>query len=255
MRHNRGLGIVVAIATSGLMASFVAAQTTDVRQFEIVSVDGNRVVVRGEQGTEQITITDDFRLTVDGRPIAVTDLRPGMKGTARTTTTTTTVAPVQQSTDVKQGEIVKREGTAVTARMPVAKTYTDEELAQRNIPVTVDGKPVRMSSLWEGTKLIETTVTTTPERVVTRREVDMAFQAPPAPQVAAAPRPAEPPAPAPPAPVPAAEPPTQVASARQLPTTASPLPMIGLLGVASSAVGLLLTLRRRRRVGGSDGTA
>ena len=248
MRHNRGLGIVIAIATCGLMAGFVGAQTTDVKQFEIVSVDGNRIVVRGEQGTEQITITDDFRLTVDGRPIAVTDLRPGMKGTARTTTTTTTVAPVQQSTDVKQGEIVKRQGTSVTARMPEEKTYTDEELAQRNIPVTVDVKPVRMSSLWEGTKLIETTVTTTPERVVTRREVNMALQAPPAPQVAAAPGPAEPPAPVPPAPVgTTGQAATQVASAGQLPTTASPLPVIGLLGVASSAVGLLLTLRRRRR--------
>jgi LPXTG-motif cell wall-anchored protein len=243
MRHTRGLGIVVAIATSGLMAGFVGAQTTDVKQFEIVSVDGNRVVVRGEQGTEQITITDDVRLTVDGRPIAVTDVKPGMKGTARTTTTTTTAAPVQQSTDVKQGEIVKRLGTSVTARMPEAKTYTDEELAQRNIPVTVDGKPVKMSSLWEGTKLIETTVTTTPERVVTRRQVEMALQAPPAPQVAATPPPAAPP----PAAVPAPEPATQVASARQLPTTASPLPMIGLLGVASSAIGLVLTLRRRRR--------
>ena len=247
MRHNRGLGIVVVIAMSGLMAGFVGAQTTDVKQFEIVSVDGNRVVVRGEQGTEQITITDDVRLTVNGRPIAVSDLKPGMKGTARTTTTTTTDAPVQKSTDVKQGEIVKRQGTSVTARMPEEKTYTDEELTQRNIPVTVAGKPVRMSSLWEGTKLIETTVTTTPERLVTRRQVEMTLQAPPAPQVATAPPPAPAPSPIPEPVGTSGQAETQVASARQLPTTASPLPMIGLLGVASSALGLLLMLRRRRR--------
>ena len=245
MQHNnRGLVIVGAVAMLGVMAGFVEAQKADVKQVEIVSVDGNSVVVRGDQGTEQIAVTDDVHLTVDGRPISVRDLKPGMKGTARTTITTSVATPVQQSTDVKRGEIVKRRGTSVIAKMPETKTYTDEELAAQNIPVTVAGKPVKMSSLWEGTKLVETTVTTTPERVATERHVELVLAAPPATRAEATPPVTEP------APEPVAttgtnpEPEAQVA--RQLPRTASLLPALGLFGAASSAAGLLLTMRRRR---------
>ena len=252
MRHNnRGLGIVAAMAISGLMAGGVGAQTTtDVKKFEIVSVDGSNLVVRGEQGTEQITINDDFHMTVDGRPIAVNDLRPGLRGTARITTTTST-APGQQSTDVKRGKLVKRHGTSVTAKMPETKTYNDEDLAARNVPVTVEGKPVRMSSLWEGTKLIETTITTAPERVTTERQVDLALTTPPPPARAATPPPAAAPLPEPPPAPPAVAftPPPETQVARHLPKTASALPTIGLLGMACSAVGLMLTMRRRRRTG------
>jgi LPXTG-motif cell wall-anchored protein len=269
MRHNnRGLGIVGAMAMSGLMAGIVGAQTIDVKKVEIVSVDGNRVVVRGEQGTEQITVTDDFRMTVDGRPIAIGDLRPGMRGTARTTTTTT-AAPGQQTTDVNHGEIVKRSGTSVVAKTAAGtKTYTDEDLAARNVPVTVDGKPVKMSALWEGTKLIETTVTATPERVMTQRQVDLTLQTPQVaratPPTPAAPPRAEPPRAEPPRAEPSpAEPPAVAvnpapetqAAVRQLPRTASPLSTIGLLGLVCSAAGLLLTMRRRRRTGDQIGRA
>ena len=241
MRHNnRGLGIVVTIAMSGLLAGFVEAQTPDVKQVEIVSVDGNSVVVRDQQGAEKIAVTDDVRLTVDGRPIGVRDLKPGMRGTARTITTTSLATPAQQSTDVKRGEIVKRHGTSVTDKMPDTTTYTDEELAAQSIPVTVNGSPVRMSSLWEGTRLIETTVTTTPERMVTQRHVELALTAPP-PTRAAVPAPV--PEPAPPV---AINPEPEAQVARQLPRTASLLPVLGLFGVASSAAGVLLTLRRRR---------
>jgi hypothetical protein len=234
MRYNsRAFGMVVAIAISGLMAGVVQAQTTtDVKRVEIVSVDGNRLVVRSEQGTEQITVTDDFRLTVDGRPIAVGDLKPGMRGTARTTTTTT-VTPGEQTTEVRRGEIVKRSGASVAAEYPEGTTtYTDEDLAARKVPVTVNGRPVMMSSLWEGTKLTETTVTTAPERVLTQRQIDFALQAP---QVAAAtPRPAPVQAPAdPPASLVLADP--VPPPARELPKTASPLPGIGLVGIVCSA--------------------
>lgn len=244
MRYNN---MVIAIIISGLIAAVVEAQTTDVKSVEIVSVDGNTLVVRGEQGTERITVTDDFRITADGRPIAVSDLKPGMRGTARTTTTTK-ASSGQQSTDVKHGTIVERSGTSVVAQLPEGKkTYTDEDLAARKIPVTVDGNPVRMSSLWEGTKLIETTVTTMPEQVVTQRRVDLALQGPQVAAVGPGPAPvAEPREPEPPL-VARNEPEPQ--PLRELPKTASPLPAIGLLGMACSAAGLLLTMRRRRRTG------
>src|SRR6185436_9807374 len=102
-----------------------------------------------------------------------------------------------------------------------------------------------------------TTVTTAPERVMTQRQVDLTLQAPqvarvapPAPAPAPAPAPpraAEPP-PAPPAPAFTPAPEAQVA-ARELPRTASPLPAIGLVGAAFSAVGFMLMMRRRRLAG------
>ena len=34
--------------------------STEVKNFEVVSVDGNKVVVKGEQGAQEITVPDDF---------------------------------------------------------------------------------------------------------------------------------------------------------------------------------------------------
>ena len=40
--------------------------------------DGNRLVVRDERGTNAYTVPDDFRLTVDGKKMAVKELKPGI---------------------------------------------------------------------------------------------------------------------------------------------------------------------------------
>ena len=89
-------------ACAGLLALCVActggafAQTSksiDVKTFEIISVDGNHMVVRDPSGTRELTVPPDFRFTVDGKPMAVSDLKAGMKGTA-TITTTVTSKPV-----------------------------------------------------------------------------------------------------------------------------------------------------------------
>src|SRR5262245_13192204 len=83
---------VVALAALCLfgLATSAAAQTksttTETKRFEIISVDGNTLVVRGAEGTKEITVPADFKLTVNGTPTAVSDLKPGMKGTATITT-------------------------------------------------------------------------------------------------------------------------------------------------------------------------
>ena len=41
----------------------------DVRNFEVISVDGNKLVVRDQKGTQQYTVPDDFRFTVDGKKL------------------------------------------------------------------------------------------------------------------------------------------------------------------------------------------
>jgi len=79
MRVLKGM-VLVAGAMLGLSAATVSARqapttstSTQVRHFEVVSVDGNKVVVNGKEGYREITVSDDFRLTVDGRPVGVRD--------------------------------------------------------------------------------------------------------------------------------------------------------------------------------------
>src|SRR4249920_4033675 len=108
MKTNAGWlsRIVVMVALGLAFASAPLAQTTstetNVRNFEVISVDGNKLVVRDERGTQELTVPDDFRFTVDGKQMSVSDLKPGMKGTA-TVTTTTTVKPVVV-TEVREAE-------------------------------------------------------------------------------------------------------------------------------------------------------
>ena len=80
-------------ASSGAFAQATTSTTTKVSTFEVISVDGNYLVVRDQAGTRELNVPSDFRFNVDGKPLAVGDLKAGMKGTA-TITNTTTVRPV-----------------------------------------------------------------------------------------------------------------------------------------------------------------
>ena len=66
--------LVVLIAFGLAFAGTASAQTTslvDVHNFEVISVDGNKLVVRDERGTQELSVPDDFRFTVDGKQMAV----------------------------------------------------------------------------------------------------------------------------------------------------------------------------------------
>jgi translation elongation factor P/translation initiation factor 5A len=88
--------------------------TTETKQFQIISVDGNNLVVRGPEGTREITVPQDFTFTVNGKPMSVSELKPGMKGTA-TITTTTTVHPVYV-TEVRNGTVVQATGGSILVK-------------------------------------------------------------------------------------------------------------------------------------------
>jgi hypothetical protein len=58
----------------GIASGALAQQTSSTMQtkkFEIVAVDGNMLVVNGPDGTKELTVPDDFRFTVDGKPLSV----------------------------------------------------------------------------------------------------------------------------------------------------------------------------------------
>lgn len=247
---------VSLLGLAGVTASARQSSTTmtEVRPFQVVWVEGNKLIVRGDQGAQEITVPDDFRFTVDGRQVPVRDLKPGMKGTA-TITTRTTTTPVQV-TEVRNGEVVQVAGNSILVREEDGvRRYTERQAEERSAQIIRNGRPARFRDLRRGDRLSATIVTSGPPEVVTEKEVQAALAAPPAA------------APAPTATVtkrttvtkraPAAESPaatgtpaaanTAAGGARALPRTASPLPLIGLLGAASLVVGMTLRALRRRR--------
>jgi len=244
---RRGTCVFFALTMTAFVGSPATGQqqttNTETRNFEIVSVDGNKVVVKGQKGAQEITVPPDFQLTVDGKPVSVADLKPGMKGAARITTTTT-VTPVTV-TEVKNGEVMKVTGNSILVRGEKGiQMFTEGDVAKRGVKIMRDGQPLEFTSLREGDKLTATIVTSRPPKVMTERQVQASMQSVPAAAPAGRPVAAGAPANAP-APAGAATTGSAPAPARRLPKTGSALPLLGLLGAALVTLGAALTARRR----------
>ena len=135
-RATVGIGLVAGLCAL-LSAGSASAQTTkstEVKKFEVVSVDGNKVVVKGADGAKEITVPEDFRLTVDGKPVSVHELKPGMKGTA-TITTTTTVTPVTV-TEVRNAEVMQVSGSSLLVKGANGfRMFSEGDVAKRGIKI------------------------------------------------------------------------------------------------------------------------
>jgi LPXTG-motif cell wall-anchored protein len=218
--------------------------TTEKRSFEIISVDGNKVVVRGKNGIREVTVTPDFKLNINGKEIGVADLKPGMKGTALVTTTTTTT-PVTV-TEVRNAEVMVVSGTSIIVKNAQGyRQFTVQDVNDKNITIMRDGARVEMSQLRKGDKLSATIITRKPPHVMTSQEVHASVEAPaePAPApVAAAPAPAPAPAPEPAQAEPAP-------AHKKLPKTGSNLPLLAWFATLFLATGFSLTVLRRVRHG------
>jgi hypothetical protein len=180
-RHRTTLYAFVGVCAVLLIASSASAQKTtvsQVRKFQVVSVDGNKVVVKGQRGSQEITVPDDFRFTVNGKKISVHELKPGMKGSA-TITTTTTVTPVH-TTQVRNAEVVQASANSIIVRGAKGfQMYSEGEVEKRGIKIYKNGRPVTFSDLHAGDKLTATIVTEGPPKVVTQREVQARLANPP----------------------------------------------------------------------------
>ena len=214
-------------------------KTVKVARGEIVYVSGNSVVVKMEDGTLRHfdNVPDSTTVTVDGKQLNVHQIKPGMKIEKQTIITTTP----KMITTVKT---VTGTVWQVTPPLSVILTLEDGKNQRFKIPqgqkFNINGQETDAFGLRKGMKIDAQMVVEQPETVVTQQAKLSGTMPPP------------PPAPKPDVailvlvPVPAAAP-AQTAAAtapepapRKLPKTASDVPLVGLLGVLSIALGLAL---------------
>ena len=232
------------------------ATTTETKKFRVIAVEGNQLVVSLPEGTRELTVPADFRFNVDGKMLSVNELKAGMSGTA-TITTKTTMVPVTV-TEVKNGTVMQNMGTSILVRTEdnTMRMFSQADVDKRGVKIWRDGKPAEISDFRANDRLSATIVTSKPPRVLTEKEVQATLAksggaagagagAPAAAGGGAAAKPA--PSGAAPAAAPAAgAAATSGAEPRKLPRTASPMPLVGLAGLASLMAGLGLTALRRR---------
>jgi hypothetical protein len=219
-----------------------AVKEVKVERGEVVYVSGNDVVVRMEDGTIRhvANVPEDARIVVDGKALGVHDLKPGMKlqRTITTTSTPRTVTTVKTVT-----------GTIWQIAPPTSVVLTLEDGTHQQFTIpkgqkfNADGQMVDAFELKKGMKISATKITEVPENVVTQeRNVTGTMPAPPPappadqPVLVAAAKPA----PARPTEQTAGEP-----VPKELPKTASSVPLLGLLGLACLTLSLSLKILRR----------
>jgi LPXTG-motif cell wall-anchored protein len=202
--------------TVGIAGIAAASVTTDIREGEILWVEGTTIVVRGPDGVQKFEVDEDVRFNLDGKEVSVHELKPGTKFTAQITTTTT---PVQEyATEVKEAEVINVLGNNIVFKLANGeyKRYTADRLKSIDLTITKDGKPITASELRKGDRISATIITPLPPSTVTETELAVALSSPQSPKPST------------------------------LPKTASPLPIVGIAGLVALALGASLTLRRRR---------
>jgi hypothetical protein len=247
--------LVLGFTFAGEPRAQTQTMTVAVRNFEVIAVDGDHLILRDERGTSDYFVPKDFVFTVNGKKMTVADLKAGMKGTA-TVTTTTTITPVVV-TELRSGMVLSTGVNSVVVldrTDGVRKKFTQDQLNARGLQIFKDGQVVPLSQLNKGDEITATVISQRPPEVVTEREVEATLaQAAPAKTEAPATK-SEPPAAkteapavtAPPAPPVVATPSTAAAP------TPAPAPSSGLgtgwyvlIAVVIAAI-LFLIMRRRK---------
>jgi hypothetical protein len=255
---SRGALAVAIVCLTAAVSMAQQATTSETKSFEVLAVEGNQLVVRLPEGTREMTVAEDFRFMINGQPMSVRQLKPGMKGTA-TITTRTTVTPVTV-TEVKNGTVMHSTGSSIIVRTEEGiKSFTQSDIDKRGVKIMRNGQPATVNDFRQGDRLSATIITSMPPQVMTEKEVQATLAtsagggggggaaSASARGAASATRGSSSAGGSTAASNAAAGTPSQAptAGARTLPSTASSWPLIGLVSVLSLAIGVALTMRRR----------
>jgi hypothetical protein len=222
---------------SGTTTGTTTTTTTKVESGTVVYASGNTLVTKEADGvTRKHTVPDGFFFQMGGKNVTLADLKPGDHITA-VITDVTQVTPVTV-TQVLKGKVIESSMGSIlvqNAKGQLVK-YSSKDEQGRDVTIIQNGKEVALGDLKAGDRLTATIITKYPPEVSTLRSVDARVKPAPAPPTvqAAAPAPT-------PVPVAAAPKPTK------LPKTASPLPLVALVGGLLALLGAGLTLRRFAR--------
>ena len=244
------LSAALVCVTAASVLAQTSSTTSETKKFHVIAVDGNQLVVKLPEGNRELTVPDDFRFNVDGKMLSVSELKPGMNGTA-TITTKTTVTPVTV-TEVKDGVVMQNMGSSILVKTEGGmKMFSQGDMDKRGVKIMKDGKVADISELRANDHLSATIITSHPPKVMTEKQVQATLarsggsmasgsgsgSGSGAPAAAAAPTKSASPSQA------AA---TTGEAPKKLPKTASQLPLVGLLGLGSLVAAFGLTARRRR---------
>ncbi len=235
------VGVSAQVKTDTANASGQATVETQVERGQVVTVNGNDLIVKMEDGSLRhfANVPESAKVAVDGKELGIHDLKPGMKleRTITTTATPTTITTTQTVTGTVQ---------QVMAPSSVILRLEDGTTQKFNIPkgqkFTVDGQQTDAFGLRKGMQISATKVVEEPQTVVEQQK-QVTGTMPPPPTPPAADQPilvATAQAPAPPSSAKAEEP-------EKLPATATPIPLLGLLGLLSFVSGAGLWVRRSLR--------
>jgi len=212
-------------------------QTTHVKNAEVIHVSGHEVVVELEDGKlELLNLGKDFRFQVDGRDLTVHELTPGTKLSQEIHT----VSAPQEVTTLRtvKGTVWSVNGPHLILSFPDGKNkaYTVPD----GIVFKIDGKDKTVFDLRKGMDISATVLTVAPEQIITQHTVvtgrvpprpDVAFEGPmliqsdrEVPTLTAA---------------------IEEPAAKELPKTASLVPLAGMVGFLSLALGTGLRIIRR----------
>lgn len=149
------LSIARAAVAAALVVPAAAAQTsTELRNATVVAAWGNFLVVKLADGTtEEFEVPPDFRLDLDGKQVAVADLKAGTELSATVKTTKKPI--IVRTTEIRNGEVVRTGGGALFYRDETGVHKWD---VPKGFMFLVDGNPARLNDLKKGTKLTATIV-------------------------------------------------------------------------------------------------
>ena len=245
-RAFKAFGLASAI-TVGTMATIAAQQmpqttterihgtsavTTERLHGTVVYVEGNTLVVRMASGDlREFQVPETRKFNIDGRELSVHELKPGTRLTATVTTTKTPVN--ERTTTIGTGTVWFVSGNTVIVTLPNNENRMYK--VTDSYRFMVGGQPASVRDLKKGMRISAEKIVETPHTEIASNAV-VTGHAPVEPITTAVKAPEPKPVPAEPeaqaaAPAPAPEPAPAAEPAEKLPATASPLPLIGLLGL------------------------